>query len=98
MKVLNLSDKRVSINHAELWGTTDNGQRFYMRFRSGLLDVRTARTFDDPEEGFISESSARSHYRRRYQKDHYQEVKRQYENWDDLLKDTPYQFENEVKF
>lgn len=98
MTVLNMSDKRVSINHTELWGTTDRGQCFYMRFRSGLLDVRTAETFDDPEEGFIAEDSARSQYRRRYQQEHYQEVKRQYQDWNELLEDTPYRFENEVRF
>lgn len=98
MGVLNLSDKRQSINHAELWGTTEDGQHFYMRFRSGTLEVKTAEKFDDPEEEFISDGGAKSVYEREYEESYYPEVKKQYENWNEVLEVTPYVFKNRVTF
>lgn len=98
MRSLKLNDDRSSINHAELWGKTEGGECFYLRFRAGTLVIRTAEEFDGQEGRYISETKARTQYKRRYKQDHYQDVKREFEDWNELLMDTPYIFEETPSF
>lgn len=97
--ILNLENRRVSINHAEIWGKTDDGQHFYLRLRPGKSDLIIRVSDEIQDEGFISKDSALNGTGEQYEKSfnftNYQQAKEEFQDFNGLLEETPYKFNDD---
>lgn len=92
MTTINVDGQNSSFNHLELWGETDSGDMAYMRYRSGVLEIRLSDSWSDEEANinFISADEAHTVFTRELDEGQYSELKQRYDDWDDVLDGEPY--------
>lgn len=86
---ISIDGRRSSLNHTEMWGYSDSWNCVYIRFRSGKVELRFSNQWTESAE-FISEDDAEITVTKTISGTNYSELKRLFDDWNGVLKDTGY--------
>lgn len=97
MTKIAVENKRVSINHAEIWGYTEDNECAYVRVRDDTLEIRVANEFDEKDSGFIKKESCKPERSVETQVKDFKKLAIESIDINELLDGTGYQLDQTVR-